>query len=114
MIIITITELTQQLGIPLAEEKTEGPSICITSLGIERDTMHQTSHLLLNKLDDLVLRIRGFIAKRKVTLKDLQQLMGQLNFVCKVVSLGSFFVRCLCDNMAGLQAPHQCVRLISV
>ena len=46
----TIKEVCQDLGIPLAIEKLEGPSQCITFLGITLDVQHVEAQLTSDKL----------------------------------------------------------------
>ena len=43
-----------QLGVPLAPEKQDGPSTCITYLGIIIDTVQQELRLPQEKLDRLL------------------------------------------------------------
>lgn len=74
----------------------EGPAQCLTFLGIELDTVAMTSRLPRAKLHDLRARVRVCIGKRKVLLRDLQSLVGHLNFACKVVAPGqAFFAKAL-------------------
>ena len=79
--------LAKQFRLPLAEEKTEGPTTSFTFLGIELDTIQQASRLP-NKLKDLRKRIAMQLQKSKVTLRELQQIVGHLNFACRVVAPG--------------------------
>ncbi|XP_060110783.1 vomeronasal type-2 receptor 26-like [Heteronotia binoei] len=73
-------DLAKELGVPLAPEKTEGPGTVLTFLGIELDTVRQFSRLPEDKRVSLLARIRAVVVKRKVTLLELQQLVGHLNF----------------------------------
>lgn len=52
-------ELCQELGFPVAEEKTEGPTTFITFLGIEIDTLRQQVRLQEEKLARLTSTIAG-------------------------------------------------------
>lgn len=104
-------ELCNDLGVPLVEEKTEGPSTKLTFLGIELDTVAQTSGIPEDKLNDLKERVVTFSSKCKVSLLELQQLVGHLNFACKVVAPGKAFLHRLCEAMKGLKHPHYHLRL---
>lgn len=100
-----------ELGVPLAHDKTEGPVNKLTFLGIELDSVEQCSRLppdKLSKLRDLL--SRSVIAK-KLTLRELQVIVGHLNFACRVIAPGRAFLRCLCDAMAGLFSPHHRIRV---
>ncbi|XP_054843036.1 uncharacterized protein LOC129334764 isoform X1 [Eublepharis macularius] len=109
----TFLRLAEELGVPLAHEKTEGPSTVLTFLGIELDTVQQSMRLPLNKVDDLRARLQEFKVKRKASLIELQQLVGHLNFACKAIAPGRAFLRRLCDAMAPLRAPHHRLRVTS-
>lgn len=69
-------KLCNDLGVSLAEEKTEGPSTWLTFLGIKLDTVVQASGIPESKLNDLRERVASFLRKRKVSLLELQQLVG--------------------------------------
>ena len=64
---------------------------------------------------DKVSKIRDLLAqymrRRKITLVELQSLLGLLNFACKVIRPGRAFVRRLINLTCGLQLPHHHVRL---
>ena len=104
-------DLARQLGLPLAEEKTEGPSTSLTFLGIELDTIRQASRLPDDKLADLKCRILKILQKKKVTLRELQQIVGHLNFACRVIAPGRPFIRRLCFAMQGLHKPWHKARV---
>lgn len=104
-------DLAMELNVPLAHEKTEGPVQVLTFLGVELDTVQQMSRLPEAKLLALRDMIRSFRGRRKATLRELQHLIGHLNFTCKVVSPGRAFLRRQCDATRGLKLHHHRVRL---
>ena len=67
--------------------------------------MQKTLWLPDNKLPDLRSRIATVLQKRKVSLKELQQIVGHLNFACRVVIPGHAFLWQLCNAMKGLNRP---------
>lgn len=85
-------ELAEELGVPLAHEKTKGQTSRLTFLGIELDTNHQTSRLPGSKLKELRAWLAFFLGRSKVTLHEIQQLVGHLNSACRVVALGRAFL----------------------
>ncbi|XP_054843457.1 uncharacterized protein LOC129335043 [Eublepharis macularius] len=103
--------LAEELGVPLAHEKTEGPVTVLTFLGIELDTRQQASRLPMEKLRDLRARLASFQGKRKVSLLELQQLVGHLNFACRVVAPGRAFLRRLCEAMSKASKPNHRIRI---
>ena len=46
-----------------------------------------------------------------MTLKELQEVVGHLNFACRVVAPGRAFLRRLCSAMAGLKRPTHRTRI---
>ncbi|XP_053105446.1 uncharacterized protein LOC128324664 isoform X1 [Hemicordylus capensis] len=107
----TFHELAKELGVPLAPEKTEGPTTRLAFLGIEIDTVAQCCRLPPEKVLALEQRLRQLLDARKVTLRDLQVIVGHLNFACRVIAPGRAFLRRLCDATKGLRAPHHRVRV---
>jgi hypothetical protein len=53
----------QEIGVPVAEEKIEGPTTVLTFLGIEIDTISMTVCLPEQKLRDLLKTVEAFIEK---------------------------------------------------
>ena len=58
------------------------------------------------------LMLHNFYTRRTVTLKELQSLIGLLNFACTVVAPGRVFLRRLIDLTKGIQKPHHHIRLL--
>ena len=53
------------------------------------------------------------IRRKKVTLQELQSLLGLLNFACAVVKPGRAFLRRLIDLTLGIRSAHLLIRLTS-
>jgi hypothetical protein len=107
----TFQALCRQLGIPLAAEKTEGPTQTITFLGIELDTKQQLARLPLDKIQKCLDTIDLFLKSSKVTLKEMQSLIGLLNWACNVVVPGRAFLRRLIDSTQGIKKSHHRIRV---
>ena len=73
------------LGVPIAQEKTCGPSQVIQFAGITLDSINQEARLPEDKLQKCRLLLESFCKGRKVTLRELQSLIGPLNFTCSVI-----------------------------
>ena len=101
----TLDGMCTQLGIPIAEHKRDGPTTCLTFLGIEVDTI--TSQLCLPA--DKLCRLQTLLTDwgdRKVC-QELESLVGLLNHVCKVIRCGCFFLRRMLDLLHGV--PMHCL-----
>lgn len=78
-------QVTKELGVQLAYEKSEGPTSVLTFLGIEIDTVCQLFRLPADKLENLRAPIDRAVTWNTVTLLELQDLTNHLNFACKAV-----------------------------
>ena len=56
-------------------------------------------------------RLLDMHKRRKTTLKELQSLIGLLNFTCSVVLPGRAFLRRLVDLTKGVRLPHHRLRI---
>lgn len=92
--------LCEDLGIPMASGKTEGPTHCLTFLGIELDTQRMRARLPDAKLTELKALAEVWVEKSSCTGAELQSLVGSLSFACKVVRPGRFYLRRLITHMA--------------
>lgn len=98
-------------GVPLAPEKTEGPATVVKFLGIVIDAERMECRLPDDKLRELKEVVRGAEGKRKLRLKELQSLVGRLNFACRIIPMGRVFCRHLSMAMAGVRSQRHFVRL---
>ena len=103
--------LCNQLGIPIAPDKTCGPSTTLTFAGIELDSIKSEARLPQEKILKCVETISAFLKRKKVCLQELQSLIGLLNFATSVITPGTAFLRRLYDLTQGVQKPHHFIRL---
>ena len=94
------------LGIPMAPEKTVGPSTTLAFALIELDTVLMEAHLPQEKFDKCQDLLSTFLRRRKVTLQEIQSLTGLLYFACTVVVPGWAFLRRLIDLTIEVRKPH--------
>ena len=83
------------LGVPIAQEKTLGPSTVLHFAGITLDSVRQEASLL-----------ESFLKRRKVTLRELQSFFGLLNLTCSVIVPGRAFLRRMIDLTISVRRPH--------
>ena len=81
------------LGVPLAEEKTEGPTEVLCFLGLELDSIHMVVRIPRDKIVELIEKIEMVLQREKVTLRQMQSLIGSLNFCCRAIVPGRPFCR---------------------
>ncbi len=104
-------ELCTEINVPLAKDKTVGPSQVIQYLGFEIDTRTQSIRLPSDKLEKCKSEILWLLERSKCTLHDFQSLLGLLNFACAVIVPGRAFLQRLYGLTAGIAKPHFYIRL---
>ena len=98
-------------GVPIKKEKTERATTCIIFMGLELDSETMEARLPSDKLSKLRSCLQSARLKRKIKLKDLQSLLGLLNFCCHVVIPGRTFLRRLYDLTKGVTNRHHRITL---
>ena len=114
----TTLSTCEEVGLPVAPEKTEGPTSCLTFLGIVIDTQTNQLRLPQEKLENLHSTISRWMYSGKTqtprhsgTKRDLLSLIGLLNYAAKVVRPGRAFLRGLIDVAGTVDALDYCVHL---
>ncbi|KAK3103024.1 hypothetical protein FSP39_015834 [Pinctada imbricata] len=105
------SNLCEELGVPLAPEKTIGPATCLTFLGLEIDTVQMLVRIPQEKLDKLKSALLAILNKKKTNLKDLQSLSGLLSFCSRAIPSARAFNRRFYDAMTGLKKPFHRIRV---
>ena len=95
----------QTLGVPIAEHKRDGPTTCLTFLGIEVDTVAGELRLPAVKLQRLRTLLLDWGTRRSCTRKELESIIGLLNHACKVVRSGRAFLRRMLDLLHAVHRP---------
>ena len=106
----TLIGVCKDFGVPLAEEKTEGPTSSLVFLGLEIDAACELVCIPMDKLVKLRLLINQACVAKKLTLKELQSVIGPLSFVCKAVP-GRAFLRRIINFTLKLKCPSHRVRI---
>ncbi len=98
--------LCSESCIPTAPHKTIGPDTCMGFLGVELDSLEMMARLLRDKLVRYGEHIDSIIKQKKITLRELQSVIGQLQYVTCVVTPGNAFLRRLINLTVGHSKPH--------
>ncbi|VDI21629.1 Hypothetical predicted protein [Mytilus galloprovincialis] len=100
-------KLCKTIGVPIKHEKTRFPTTVLTIYGIEIDSNEMIARLPSDKIekiyDDMLVSVKR---RRSVTLRDLQSLIGLLNFACSVIIPGRAFLRRLINLTLGHTNPQ--------
>ncbi len=109
--IVQFLTACQRLGIPVAMDKLEGPTTCLTFLGILLDSTNQQLRLPDQKLQELRAIISSWLARRKTSKRKLLSIIGKLVFAARVVPAGRLFLRRLIDLASRARKLHHRIRL---
>ena len=104
-------EVCQRLGVPIAPEKTEGPTNDLVFLGLKINSSNQTVTIPIDKVISLREAIKTMLAKKKCTLKEIQSIIGSLNFACRAIAPGRAFLRRLIGSIKKVDKPHFYLRI---
>ena len=105
--------LCKKVGIPIKADKTVNPTTCITFMGLELDSLKMEARLPQEKLIKARQLLNKYSNKRKIKLRELQSLIGYLNFCCSVVPPGRCFLRRLIDKTKNVSNPAHRITLNS-
>ena len=97
--------LLRRLGFQINYKKLEGPTQKITFLGIVLNSITMTLSIPGEKLEDVASTMKSFMSCRKVTKRDIQSLVGKLNWITQCVYGGRFHMRRLIDKSNTLKKP---------
>ena len=98
--------ICKDIGVPLAPDKTVGPSKILDFAGIRLDTIDMAASLPPDKVSKFTSAIDSMIPARSVKLKQIQSLAGMLNFACGVIAPARAFSRRLHNLTIGLSRPY--------
>ncbi len=106
-------QMFQYFGVPMAPEKTVGPTTVITFLGLVIDTDAMQIRIPTDKIVALVLEINTLLqpGKCKTTIHNIQSLLGKLQFVSRALRGARAFSRRLYDLLGRSSNPKYRVRL---
>ena len=104
-------KVCSQLGVPVAVQKTEGPTTSLTFLGIQLDSDAMQLSLAQDKLTRILGLALSWRGRRSATKQELQSLIGHLSHAATVVQHGRTFLRRMIDLCKWAGQAHHHVRL---
>ena len=102
----TFISICKDIGVPLAPEKTVGPSQVIEFAGIHLDSVDMAASLPQDKVTKFIQHIDQILSLKSAQLKQIQALAGMLNFACGIIAPARAFSRRLIDLTIGLSKPY--------
>ena len=103
----------RNLGIPIAVDKTQGPCTSLEFMGIILDSARMEVRLPPDKVERIQTSLSLFESRKSCTLKELQALIGTLNFACRVVPPGRPFLQRMIELTGRVSQPHHHIKLSS-
>ena len=105
------TMVFRELGAPVADHKTEGPSTQVTFLGFLLDTEEFQLKLPQEKLARMREMVHGWQTRRSCTRRELESLLGHLSHAAVAVRPGRLFLRQLFGILQIAPKPYHHIRL---
>ena len=99
------------LGVPVAEDKIEGPATVVTFLGVQIDTIRFELRLTEEKVRFINDLVRSWLSRRSGRSRDFDSLLGYLSHAATVVREGRVFLRYLYNIQAESRSSHHYVHL---
>ena len=104
-------KIAEDIGVPIAGEKTMGPSNILPFLGIQLDTVAMMASLPVEKVQKYIALIDLFLKTNKVTLRQMQSMCGFLNFSCSIIIPARAFSRRMYNLCVGVTQPFYKISL---
>ncbi len=94
----TFEDTCQEAGVPLAGEKRVTPTTELVFRGLTLTTFPELqTKVPQDKRDAAASLIKTFLVRSKVRVREIESLVGKLNFLCQAVCVGRPFLRRLYD-----------------
>ena len=107
----TCIQLCTKLGLPLHPDKLEGPSTCLSILGIELDSSTLQARLPPQKRERIIALLGTRAGRRFCRRRELESLIGHLHHACKVAPQGRTFLRRMINLLCAFRRDDHSIRL---
>lgn len=106
-----LLSLLIELGFEISWKKATGVSQVVEFLGITIDSRVCSASLSSEKVKSLLEKLKTFESKRRASKKQLQSLVGSLNWATQVIRGGRFFLHRILESMNNLREQHHKCKL---
>ena len=103
--------LLTELGLQESPSKACPPSICMTCLGVQVNTVEMTLSVTPERLTELELLLSHWLTKKSAIKSELQSLIGKLSFVSKCVRQSRLFLTRILALLRTVKRNHHHIRL---
>lgn len=101
----------QKLGVLINHNKIQGPCTKLTFLGLGIDTINYTMFIPDDKSIELKKKLTYVLNAKKVTLREIQALVGSLNCFVKTLPGSRAFNRRFYNATIGIKKPHHFIKI---
>ena len=98
----TFLFICSDVRVPIVMEKTEWACECIVFLGILLNGKLMKLMIPMEKREKAIKLLCNFLDRKKATIKEMQELCGYLNFLCKAIFPGRPFLRRMYSKYGNL------------
>ena len=104
-------DICKNIGVPMALDKTFGPYQSLPFAGILLDCRDMSASLPQDKIDKFLDCMEILLKSRTATLKQVQSVVGMLNFACTIIEPARAFSRRLIDMTKGITVPYHHIKI---
>ena len=94
--------ICDQIGMPVSQDKSEGPTQVIEFLGLMTDTIDMVVRIPKDKMQDITLILIHIFRKHKATMAELESLSVKLIIIAKAVPVGRSFTKSVYQCFQGV------------
>ena len=99
----SFTKMCQELGVPIADKKTVGPSTLITFLGLVADTLRMIVKIPENKFEKLKFGISLILNSKKMKVKEFESIIGIMAFCARAIPSARALMRRFYDVLSSMK-----------
>ena len=103
----TLTKLLEQLRVDISQEKLVPPTTKLEFLGITFDSENMTMEISEAKMTDIKQELDIWLYKITSTRKEVESLIGKLQFLAKCIKAGRIFLSRLINWIRGMERGQQ-------
>jgi hypothetical protein len=92
-----------ELGVPLADNKTVGPTTLLTFVGLLIDTVNMIVKIPVDKVERLTFGINLILNSNKMKVKDFESIIGLMAFCARAIPSGRAFLRRFYDVLSCMK-----------
>ena len=102
-----LSQLLLNLGVETSKEKIVPPTTRLEFLGITFDSVNMTMEISQQKIKDIRTELSGWLLKTKARRKEVESLVGKLQFMAKCVKPGRIFLSRLIQWIRTMDRRYQ-------